>query len=77
MILKICHLHIKVNEPHRDKTIEMACEPSENRRLRSAWASAQSDQSLLCILLVAKSPSYSCADSEDSDQTGRTPSVKR
>ena len=43
------------------------------RRLRSAWASAQSDQSLLCAQWVAKGPSFLHADSEDSDQTGRTP----
>ena len=33
-------------EPHRDKTNKMACAPSED----SAWASAQSDQSLHCAL---------------------------
>ena len=44
------------------------------RRLRSAWASAQSDQSLRCALnWVAKDPSFLQADSEDSDQTGRMP----
>ena len=41
------------------------------RRLRSAWASALSDQSLLCTQWVAKDPSFLCADSEDSDQTGQ------
>ena len=44
------------------------------RRLRSAWASAQSDQSLsLCAHWVAKDPSFLLAHSEDSDQTGRRP----
>ena len=43
------------------------------RRLRSAWASAQSDQSSLCAQWVAKDPSFLYADSEDSDQTGRMP----
>ena len=43
------------------------------RGLRSAWASAQSDQSLLCAQWVAKDPSFLHADSEDSDQTGRMP----
>ena len=33
-------------EPSHDKTKKMICAPSE--RLRSAWASAQSDQSLRC-----------------------------
>ena len=35
------------------------------RRLRSAWASAQSDQSSLCAQWVAKDPSFLHADSED------------
>ena len=39
------------------------------RRLTSAWASAQSDQSLRCPL----NGSFLHADSEDSDQTGRMP----
>ena len=47
------------------------------RRLRSALASAQSDQSLseysLCAQWVAKGPRFLHADSEDSDQTGRMP----
>ena len=43
------------------------------RRLRSVWASAQSDQSSLCTQWVAKDPSFLHADSEDSDQTGRMP----
>ena len=43
------------------------------RRLRSAWASAQSDQSLLCAQWVAKDRSFLHANSEDSDQTGRMP----
>ena len=44
------------------------------RRFRSAWAFAQSDQSLHWALSgVAKGPSFLHADSEDSDQTGRMP----
>ena len=43
------------------------------RRLRSAWASAQSDQSSLCAKGEAKTPRFLHADSEDSDQTGRMP----
>ena len=44
------------------------------RRLRSAWASAQSDQSSLCAQRVAKAPRFLHADSKNSDQTGgRTP----
>ena len=41
------------------------------RRLRSAWASAQSDQFSLCAHWVAKDPMFLHADSEDSDQSGR------
>ena len=43
------------------------------RRLGSAWASTQPDQSSLCAEWVAKDPSFLHADSEDSDQTGRMP----
>ena len=43
------------------------------RRLRSAWASTQSDQSSLSAHWVAKDPNFLHADSEDSDQTGRMP----
>ena len=44
------------------------------RRLRSAWASAQFDQSLRSALNgVAKDPRFLHADSEDPDQTGRMP----
>ena len=42
-------------------------------RLRSAWASAQYDQTSLCAQWVAKDPSFLRADSEDSDQTGLMP----
>ena len=41
------------------------------RRLRSAWASAQSDQSSLCAQWVVKNPSFLHVDSEYSDQTWR------
>ena len=43
------------------------------RRLRSAWASAQSGQSSLSAQWVAKDPSFLHADSDDSVQTGRMP----
>ena len=43
------------------------------RRLRSDWASTQSDQSSLCTQWVAKGPRFLHADSKDSDQTGRMP----
>ena len=43
------------------------------RILRSAWAYAQSDQSSQCALWVVEDPMFLHPDSEDSDQTGRTP----
>ena len=60
-------------EPPHDKTKEMACAPNEDsdqtgriqRRLRSAWACAQSDQSSLCAQWVGKDTSFLNADSED------------
>ena len=48
------------------KPTEWVC---AQRRLRSAWASFQSDQSSLCAQWVAKDPSFLHADNEDSDQT--------
>ena len=42
------------NEPHPDQTNKMACAPSED----SAWASAQSDQSLHCLQEESLGPSY-------------------
>ena len=48
------------------------------RRLESAWASAQSDQCLCCALSwVAKNPSFLHADSEDSDQLRQMPRLIR
>ena len=50
------------NEPEHDKTNKMTCAPSG---LSSAWASAQSDRSLLCAQWVAKDPWFLHADKED------------
>ena len=61
---------VQTNESPHDKTNTMT---APNRRLGSAWASAQSDQSSLCALWVAKYSTVLHADSEDSDQTGRMP----
>ena len=63
-------LWIYKTEPARDKTNKMACAPSNDR---SAWASAQFEQSPLCAQWVTKEPSSLNADNEDSDQTGRMP----
>ena len=61
-----------------ENNLQMSClvtKPTKwlcaQRRLRSAWAFAQSDQSSLCAHWVGKDPSFLHADSEDSDQTGR------
>ena len=43
------------------------------RRFRSAWESAQTDQSSLCVHWVVQDSSFLHADSKDSDQTGRMP----
>ena len=50
------------------------------QKLKSAWASAQSDHSIRCPheerlgpQWVAKDPSFLHANSKDSDQTGRMP----
>ena len=53
--------------------ISLGIRPAE-RRLRSAWASAQSVQSLRCPHeeSLGSLATY-CAHSEDSDQTGRMP----
>ena len=46
-----------------------------HQRLRSAWASAQFDQSSLCAPWVDKDPSFFHVDREDSDQTGQMQKV--
>ena len=61
---------LTIIEPRHDKTNKMSV---HLERLRSAWASAQSDQSLRCTQWVAKDPRFLHAGSEDSDQTGRMP----
>ena len=44
-------------------------------RLRSAWASAQSDQSSQCTQWVAEDPMFLHAYSEEFDQTGQMPKL--
>ena len=59
---------VRYELPHQQNDI------CTQRRLRSASASAQSDQSLCCALnWVAKDPSFLHADSKDSVQTGQMP----
>ena len=54
-------LYVKsLNEPLHDKTSKMTERPA---RLRSAWASAQSDS----LRFALKDPSFLYADSKDSD----------
>ena len=52
------------------RTIQPQYDKINNLHLRP---STQSDQSSLCPLRVAKDPRFLHADSEDSNQTGRTP----
>ena len=58
-------------EPSHNKTNKMICAPSED--FRSAWASAQPDQSSQCAQWVAEDPMFLHAESEYSDRTGRMP----
>ena len=64
-----------MNQNHHEQMSHIMEKPKKwlcaQRRLRSAWASTQSDQSSLCAQWVAKNPSFLHADNEDSDQTGR------
>ena len=68
-----CLFYSSIYEPRYDKTKKkkkkngMCAQP----RLRSAWASTQSDQSLLCTQWVAKSPSFLYANSKDPNHTGQ------
>ena len=57
----IKYINIQFQPPH-GKTNKMTC---AQQRLSSAWASTQSNQSLLCTQWVAKNPSFLHADSED------------
>ena len=75
-ILKIdIFLHWRIKEIRQvshdmSKPTKWVC---TQRRLTSAWASAQSDQSSQCAQWVAKDPSFLHADSKDSDQTWQMP----
>ena len=68
-ILLVC---LQINMSHdTTKPTKWVC---AQRRLRSAWASAQSDQSLRCLpWRKLRSLATHWAYSEDSDQTGRMP----
>ena len=69
----MCHsYYTKTDEPQHDKTDKMMCAQG---RLRSAWASAYSDQSIHCVLSEKLRTMVSSCNSEDSDQTGQMPSL--
>ena len=55
------------------KSIKWVC---AQQRLRSAWASAQSHQSLLCTHWIAKDPRFHHVDSENSDQAQADLSIR-
>ena len=63
---------VYINEPQHEKTNKLTCAPIE-RKLRSAWASAQSDQSLrsLCAQWIAMNTRVLHADSDGSSHTVR------
>ena len=64
------YIHGQVsNEPAHDKSNDLCAQ----KRLRSAWASTQSDQSSLCDQQVVKDTKFLHANSTDSDQTGWMP----
>ena len=63
----------RVNKPAHDKTCKMACAPSKTQI--SLRINQVRSESSLCDQWVAKDPSVLHADSEDSDQTGRMPSL--
>ena len=69
-ILMIKEFEIHKTSRHMTKPTKWLC---AQQWLSSAWASVQSDQSLLWALWVAKDPRFLLADSEASDQTGRMP----
>ena len=57
-------------EPHHDKTNKISLHPAKTQislGIRPVWS-----ESSLCAQWVAKDTSFLHADSEDSDQTGRT-----
>ena len=56
-----------IYEPPHDKTNKMMC---AQRRLRSAWASAQSDQSLPCVHEESLGPKLPLKSTAKTDQTG-------
>ena len=64
-------LYKPLSEPPHDKTHQSGM--CAQRRLRSAWPSAQSDQSSLSALRKLGSLATHWAHREDSDQTGRMP----
>ena len=66
LVREIAHYRNNMNQSTTKPTKWHAAQ----QRLRSAWVSAQSDQSLLCALWVAKDPTFLQADNEDFDQTG-------
>ena len=63
------------HEPRHDKTNKMAVRPAKTQislGIYPVWS-----ESSLCAQWVAKDPRFLHADSEDSDQTGRTPRLIR
>ena len=60
-------------EPRRDKTNKMSVRPAKTQiilSIRQVWSASS-----LSAQWIAKDPNFLRADSEDSDQTGRMPSL--
>ena len=63
-------ISIYMYEPPHDRTNKMACAPSEDR---SAWASAQSDQSFRCPHEESLGPYLPTERTSKTNQTRRMP----
>ena len=69
----IVSLRSERHEPRHDKTNKMSVRLAKTEislGIRPVWS-----ESSLCAEWVAKDPMFLHADSEDSDQTGRMPSL--
>ena len=73
LVLYLVPSFVFVDEPPHDKTHKMTVRPATiqiSLGIRPVWS-----KSSLCAQRIAKDPSFLHADSEDSDQTGRTLSL--
>ena len=71
ILIEFSHLFLILATAQQNQLNEMRVQ----QRLRSAWASTQFDQSLLCTCWVAENPRFLQASSKYSDQTGQMPKL--